>query len=225
MKRNTVFIQRIPGLFASLYEKATRMVRDTYYAPMAEEMVSDMKAGRLLDLGTGPGFLPIEIARRSFRIRIDAIDLTPRLIRMAKRHAAKAGVDERVHFEVGNAARLRWQDSTFDMVISTGMLHTLKAPVRVLRECNRVLKPGGQAWICDPARVSSHIDTHKWKASFTFTERILYTLFLLYARTHPGRVYTPEQVASMIRSAGFREVEIRVEGKEIQATMKKSPEE
>ncbi|MGD8387399.1 MAG: class I SAM-dependent methyltransferase [Desulfobacteraceae bacterium] len=221
MKKKTVYIQRIPGPFASLYEKASLRVRDTYYAPMAAEIASHLKDGRILDLGTGPGFLPIEIARKSSRIRIDGIDLTPSLIKMAQNHASEAGVEQRVNFEVGNASRLRWPDNTFDMVISTGMLHTLKAPVRVLRECRRVLKPGGRAWVFDPARVSSHIDKRKWKASFTFMERILYALFLLYARIHPGRVYTPEQVASMIRSAGFRGIEIQVDGKEIRAKMVK----
>ena len=200
------------------------MVRGTYYAPLAAEIASQLKSGRILDLGTGPGFLPIEIAGRSSRLWIDAIDLTPKLIRMAEHHAAKAGVDRRVNFEVGNASRLRWPDKTYDMVISTGMLHTLKDPLQVLKECRRVLKPGGQAWIFDPARVSSHIDARKWKSSFTLVERILYVLFLVYARINPGRVYSREQVISMAHSAGFREVDIRVQGKEIRAKMVKPAE-
>jgi ubiquinone/menaquinone biosynthesis C-methylase UbiE len=198
------------------------MVRETYYGPLAGEIASELEAGRILDLGTGPGLLPVEIARRSPRIRIDGIDLTPRLIRMAELRAAKAGVSDRVRFEVGNASRLRWPDNTFDMVISTGMLHTVKDPEGVLGECRRVLKPGGRAWIFDPARVSSHIDTRKWKASFTLKERILYGLFLVYARINPGRVYSREQVISMIRAGGFRTYFVEAEGREIRAKMTKS---
>ena len=58
-----IIIERIPAPFASLYEKATRLVREVYYAQVAEEVVSKLKTGRILDLGTGPGYLPIEIVK------------------------------------------------------------------------------------------------------------------------------------------------------------------
>ena len=54
MKRK-VLIERIPGPMASLYEKATRTVIDSYYSQVAGEVVSSLKAGVILDLGTGPG--------------------------------------------------------------------------------------------------------------------------------------------------------------------------
>ncbi|MBL7217219.1 MAG: class I SAM-dependent methyltransferase, partial [Desulfobacteraceae bacterium] len=85
-------IERIPDLFASIYEKATRMVMETYYDPVAEEVVSFLREGTILDLGTGPGYLPIQIARKSQLIGIDGIDLGRKLIVMARANAIKAGV-------------------------------------------------------------------------------------------------------------------------------------
>ena len=143
--KQKIIIERIPGPFASLYEKATQMVITSYYGPVAEEIVTSLKAGTILDLGTGPGYLPIEIVKRSPSIRVIGIDLTRKLINTAKRNALKNGVADRLHFEVGNASRLRFENNYCDMVISTGMLHSLKDPVRVLRECYRVLKQGGEA--------------------------------------------------------------------------------
>jgi len=43
------------------------------------------------------------------------------------------------------------------MVISTGMLHSLKDPVKVFREIHRLLKMDATAWILDPASVASLI--------------------------------------------------------------------
>ena len=119
MKRR-VLIERIPAPLASLYEKATRLVIESYYSEVAEEIVASLKAGTILDLGTGPGYLPIEIVKRSLSIKCDGIDLSRRLIKMAQVNASKAGVEERLNFEVGNAAKLRSEDESYDMVISTG---------------------------------------------------------------------------------------------------------
>jgi ubiquinone/menaquinone biosynthesis C-methylase UbiE len=107
------------------------------------------------------------------------------------------------------------------MVISTGMLHTLKDPVKVLKECNRVLKRGGKAWIYDPARVTSQIDIRKWKAALTFAEKLLHVLFLLFAKMNPGRIYERDEVATMIENADFREYEIQKEGNEVRIKLTK----
>jgi ubiquinone/menaquinone biosynthesis C-methylase UbiE len=220
-KKRKILVERIPGPFAPLYEKATRMAIETYYVPVAREVVADLKGGHILDLGTGPGYLPIEIVKMSPHIWIHGIDLSRRLIEKARSNGSRAGVAERLHFEVGNASRLRFDDETFDMVISTGMLHTLKDPVKVLKECCRVLKQGGKAWVYDPARVATQIDIRKWKAAFTFREKLMYVLLLLFVKINPGRSYEREEVAAMIEAARFREYVIQKEGDEIRIKLTK----
>jgi ubiquinone/menaquinone biosynthesis C-methylase UbiE len=214
-------IERIPDLFASIYEKATRMVLETYYDPVAEEVVSFLRDGTILDLGTGPGYLPIRIAKKSPSIRIDGIDLGQKLIAMARANAIKAGVSDRVNFEVGNAGKLRFEDDSYDMVLSTGMLHALNDPVGVLRECYRVLKPGGETWIYDPARVSSYIDKKKYLASLSFKEKIISLLFSFYTKFNPPHSYNKEKVSGMIDQTDFKEYCIEEKGNEIKVQLTK----
>jgi ubiquinone/menaquinone biosynthesis C-methylase UbiE len=214
-------IERIPALFTSMYEKACRLVIGRYYRLVAGEIIADFEQGRILDLGTGPGYLPIEIAKRAPLVTLVGIDLSGSFIRMAREKALLAGLADRVHFEVGNATKLRFEDESFDRVISTGMLHMLRDPAGMLAECHRVLKPGGEAWIYDPARVSSQIDKTSWKESFTFLEKWTYPLLALYARINPPHVYAREQLAAMIESASFHDYEMEEDDGEWRIRLKK----
>lgn len=219
-----IMIEKIPNPFASIYEKATRMAIESYYGQVADEVVSYLKAGTLLDLGTGPGYLPIEIVKRSPTIKIDGIDLSHKLIKMARRNASKAGVADRVHFEVGNASKLRCEDESYDMVISTGMLHMLKEPVKVLREYYRVLKRDGEAWIYDPAQVSNKIDATAWKASFNVYEKVMYRVFQLYGLINRSHTYDREHMDAMLAETDFTEYRVEEEGKEIRVKLRKEKE-
>ena len=217
----TLRIERIPAVLATSYEKATRLAIESYYQQVAEEIVADFEEGALLDLGTGPGYLPVEIAKLSPAITILAVDLSRKLIRMAGANALKAGVADRVRFEVGNAAKLRYNDDTFDMVLSTGMLHSLKNPTAVLGEMKRVLKEGGQAWIYDPARIIRFIDKNEWKASLNLRERFFLRLFGLLGLHKPITVYRRDQVIPMIEAAGFSSYTIEEGDGEIRMKLKK----
>jgi methylase of polypeptide subunit release factors len=84
----------MPVLLASAYDKAAKMVIDSYYIPTAEEVIvalSQIKTNalktdrRILDLGTGPGYLAIEIAKRVHNFQIDGIDPLLKLIKIARK--------------------------------------------------------------------------------------------------------------------------------------------
>lgn len=224
MKRRFT-IERIPGPLASLYEKATRLVIKSYYTRVAEEILSAFNKGLFLDLGTGPGYLPLEMVKRSPELRIIGVDLSRALVRMARANALRTGCAGRVHFEVGNAANLRFRSESFDWVVSTGMLHVLRDPASVLRECWRVLKPGQEAWIYDPARVSSQVNVAEWKASLNSFERHMYRFLPLFARLNPPRSYTREQVEEWVGRTSFKNYSIEEHGEEIKIRLRKQPSE
>ena len=215
-------IERIPGLLATSYEKATRMAIESYYSHVADEIVSNLTEGIVLDLGTGPGYLPIEIAKRSPAIKIVGIDLTRKLIQMAQKNALEAGLKDRLNFQVGNAASLRFDDASFDMVISTGMLHALRDQVKVLREIYRVLKKGGEAWIFDPAKIASQINVTKWKASLTFRERFFLWLFKLLKLHNPIKTFSRNEAVAFIEDTDFKDYRIEKMNDEIKIKLRKS---
>jgi ubiquinone/menaquinone biosynthesis C-methylase UbiE len=214
-------IERIPGVLASSYEKATKLAVESYYHQVAGEVVSVFKQGLLLDLGTGPGNLPVEIIKRAPEIQIVGIDLSRQLIRMARARALKAGFSKRIVFEVANAANLHFNDESFDMVISTGMLHSLKKPYKVLKEIYRVLKQGGEAWIFDPARITNYIDKSQWRASLNRRERFFLWLFGLLGLRKPIVLYSRDEIVPLIEAAGFIAYTVDEVDGEVRIKMKK----
>ncbi len=106
----------------------------------------DLTSGFVLDLGTGPGDLAIEIASRNPRLEVLGIDVSAAMISLARR---KANQLPNVRFRVMNAARLLLADSCVDLVVSTGSMHHWRKPGLVFDEIYRVLKPGGRALLYD----------------------------------------------------------------------------
>ena len=88
-------------------------------------------------------------------VRVDGLDLSRRMVELARTNARHAGVAGRLNFFICDGSFLAVCDKSYDMVISTGVLHSLRNPVSLIDECHRVLKDCGEAWILDPARITA----------------------------------------------------------------------
>lgn len=138
--------EAIPTPGAIFYNATVAIVLRKPETKIANDIVAEMRKGTILDLGSGPGYLSIEIARKSPGLQVYGIDLSRQMVKIARRHAK--GIDN-VRFVFGNAAKLPFKDNSVDLVISTGASHHWKAPRLVFDECYRVLKTGKEAWIYD----------------------------------------------------------------------------
>ncbi len=125
---------------------------------LVEQVISLARPrGWLLDIGTGPGGIPLKIARRCPELRVVGIDRSPTMICKAHHVAAEQGFRDRVCFLVGDASRLSFPDARFDLVLSNSLLHHLHDPLAAFREMERVAKPEGVVLLRDlrrPSRVA-----------------------------------------------------------------------
>jgi len=138
--------EAIPTPGAIFYNATVAKVLRKPETKIANDVVAKMGNGTILDLGSGTGYLSIEIAKRSPGLQVYGIDLGRQMVKIARRHAK--GVDN-ARFVFGNAAKLPFKDNSIDLVVSTGASHHWKAPRLVFDECYRVLKTGRDAWIYD----------------------------------------------------------------------------
>jgi ubiquinone/menaquinone biosynthesis C-methylase UbiE len=105
---------------------------------------------QVLDVGCGTGTLALEATRRVGTTGcVVGIDPSQQQIGRACSKAARRKLP--VEFQIGVIEKLPFPDQTFDVVLSTLMMHHLPAPLKRqgLAEIARVLKPGGRLVIAD----------------------------------------------------------------------------
>ena len=142
----------------------------------------------VLDVGCGTGSLAIAAKRYvGNQGHVSGIDASPEMIVRAMSKAAKALVD--VSFRTAVVEALPFADATFDVVLSTLMLHHLPRKVReqCLKEVRRVLKPEGRVLVVD-------FGTPQDKSGFL-------------AHFHRHGHVDPRQIVSLLGEAGFHAID------------------
>ena len=141
-------IEAVPFPGTRLYTfLASRGLRPLYSA-IADDITGTDRFSRVLDLGTGVGYLPIELAMRN-SATIVGVDPSPDMIRIANANALAYGVAKEVEFATGDTVNLPFPGRYFDLVVGVNVLHHWRAPLAVFEEVFHILVPGGQFWIYD----------------------------------------------------------------------------
>jgi len=95
-----------------------------------------------VDLCTGTGFVPRILLEALPSARLLCVDLSQNALARAKEALGKDA--ERVVFHSGDVASIPLPDGAADWVSINAGLHHIPEPEKVLREVDRVLKPGGR---------------------------------------------------------------------------------
>ena len=95
---------------------------------------------RAVDLGTGPGMIAIELAKRG--ATVTGVDISQNQINAARERAAQAGVADGCTFVVAPAENTTLRAGEFDLVTAGQCWGWFDEP-QALREVNRLLRPGG----------------------------------------------------------------------------------
>ena len=142
-------MRRFPRLGARVYDFLARLTLGSMYRDVAKEIAGYIDSGAVLDVGTGPGFLPLELARVSNTLVVTGIDLSQEMIELARRKARNECIESKVAFLLGDATALPVPYDSFDMVVTTLSVHHWSDQRKGITELHRVMKPGGVTWVYD----------------------------------------------------------------------------
>lgn len=199
--------EAIPFPLSRLYSFLTssRMMQG-YYLSVAHQVLEKVATGRILDIGTGPGWLPIMIASENMYLRVTGVDLSPDMVKLAARKAASRGL-KNVDFRVANASELPFPDRSFDLAISTLSFHHWKNPEKALDEIYRVLVEGGEAWIYDLPNKINPMAFDDLKRQYGFVAPVF-----LYLHSFTEPFYDEKELARIAEASRFKKFEIDYKG-------------
>ncbi len=160
------------------------------WQPAKRECFSRMKPGGdilFVALGTG-----LDIAAFPAGRDITAIDISPKMVEMARRRVMSYGGSIRA--EVMDVHEMSFDDETFDQVFTSCTFCSVPRPVAGLEQLRRVLKPGGEL----------HMFEHTGSRVFPFS-LMMRLMSPLASRIGPE---TDRDTVANVKAAGFRLTEV-----------------
>lgn len=170
-------------------------------APLAGPLASLALAGRtgpvrVLDIAAGHGLFGIELALQKPDARIVALDW-PKVLEVAAKNAAKAGVDSRYELLPGSAFDVEY-GGPYDIVLLTNFLHHFDTDT-----CTRLLRKIHGS--CALGAVVATLEFVPNEDRISPPPAAAFSLVML-ASTVSGDAYTFAELQSMYRNAGFSNI-------------------
>ncbi len=159
--------------------------------------------GSVLDAGCGGGGMSLSLAEEAGLVV--GIDITDRFVDAGRRLAAERGVCN-LRFAVADGQALPFRDASFDLLLSHAVIeHVADAP-RYLRECVRVLRPGGSMYLSTAPYLSfagAHLPRLKVPIPLHLVlgRRLAFATFRVLARRAPWALREPVHENSFIGAA------------------------
>ncbi len=197
-----------PGGVAAgaLYDRGVYLYAMGYMGPTNDDMgrsvanyirrtMPDFRPTRILDMGCTVGHSTLPFKEAFPDAEVIGIDVAGPQLRYA--HARAAGLGLEVGFLQRNAEATGFPDASFDLIVSHILLHETsgKAMPAIMRECHRLLKPGG---------VMIHADLPPFNLMDPFTQFILDNETWYNNEPFWGAMREVDQIA-LARSVGFAE--------------------
>ena len=122
---------------------------DKVWRRKTAKVVAKKHPKAILDLATGTADLAIALAKRNPKAHIIGMDISEKMMETGKAKIAKQGLENQVELRYGDAAKLPFEDNSFDAVTVAFGVRNFEDLAKGLSEISRVLKPSGKAFILE----------------------------------------------------------------------------
>lgn len=185
-------IEKTKAGFEKSFETGTFYNKQTQDQAHLELILKCLKIDngmKILDLGTGTGYLAFPIAEQYPKAEVMGLDIVDKALDRNREKAENQGL-KNLQFLNYNGLVFPFGNEEFDMVITRYALHHFPSINDTFQEIGRILKPGGMFFLSDPTP-----NDDDWKR---FVDA-----YMQMKKDGHIKFYTKEEWLSMGRSAGF----------------------
>jgi len=163
---------------------------------------------QILDVGTGRGYMALQLASHIPMTSVVGIDFSPTQIRAAERLRKKRRVGN-CRYQLGNAMEIPFREDHFDAIVSVGSIKHWPDPQKGVSEMRRVLAPGGWAVISETDKEVSDEALRQFMARFKAW--YLWNPLLFWGLRHIifGESYSHQEIVAFFKAAGFKNIHMR----------------
>ena len=166
-----------------------------YFGQRLVEAVGVEPGQRVLDVASGRGAVLFRAAERvGSNGHAEGIDLAEGMVQATNADAERRGLPARVRLM--DAEHLDYPDASFDRVLCGFGIMFPPDQLRVLRECQRVLRSGGR------------IGLSTWQRTDLQDLQDVFADLRLGYPSPPGWITDPEVLAGLLRQAGFADIQV-----------------
>jgi ubiquinone/menaquinone biosynthesis C-methylase UbiE len=141
-KETKAFYNKISGVYDLLSDRSEAPMRKA-----ALRLLAASEGERVLEIGFGTGHSLVTLAKAvGPKGKIHGIDLSDKMVKIARENLASEGLTARAVLVCGDATKLPYPDDSLDAIFMCFTLELFDTPEipKVLDECKRVLRPGGR---------------------------------------------------------------------------------
>jgi phosphatidylethanolamine/phosphatidyl-N-methylethanolamine N-methyltransferase len=106
--------------------------------------VTNHNPGKILEVGVGTG-IGLPYYRREHQVH--GIDISPHMLERAKKRVHRKRLGNVTQLTIMDARKLQFADNSFDAIVAAYVMSVVPEPDKVIREIERVCKPGGDVII------------------------------------------------------------------------------
>ena len=119
---------------------------------LAVDLMNLEPDAKVMDMGTGTGAILPYLAGKLENGKAIGIDFSVKMVKTANERILKEGIASKAKAMVADGTELPFPDNHFDGIIATFAFTSFPEPEKAIRECARVLRPGGVFSILDTGR-------------------------------------------------------------------------
>ena len=193
---------KMPLFAARKYDRLTDIKGvNNSFAKMAGYIAVRFTEGRLLDVGTGPGRLLVELKEQIPGMELHGLDISTSMLKIAAK-----GLGGQAVLKEGNITQTGYPDDYFDCIICSGSFYNWDAPVDGLNEIYRILKPGQKAYLFETTRDYDpdllNINMQNNLAGYGQLRRIMTIMFL---KKQLKMTYSTAEYNQLVLQSKFRD--------------------